>query len=49
MGRTKGSANKPKLANELTLEERMEILTKLLVDTIAAEMEGQVHAATSQR
>ena len=49
MGRKKGSTNKPKLVVELTLEERMEILAKLLVDTVEAEMEGFANATTSQR
>ncbi len=44
MGRRKGSTNKSKLIVELTLEERMEILAKLLVDTVEAETEGQTNA-----
>lgn len=37
MGRNKGSTNKPKVEPELTLEERLEILAKLLLETLEEE------------
>ncbi len=48
MGRRKGSTNKPKHEPELTLEERMEILAQLLIDTVEEERKEPVHAAKSE-
>lgn len=45
MGRKKGSTNKPK--PELSLEDRMEILAKLLIDTVEDELKGREHATES--
>ena len=44
MGRRKGSLNKPELIIELSLEERMELLAKLLLDTIDEESQEREHA-----
>ena len=45
MGRQKGSLNKPKQQPELTLEERMQILAKLLIDTAEEELKVEQNAA----
>lgn len=47
MGRKKGSTNKPKHEPELTLQERMEILANLLIDTVEEEIKEHEHAAGS--
>ena len=47
MGRKKGSTNKPKHEPELTLQERMEILANLLIDTVEEEIKEREHAAGS--
>ncbi len=47
MGRKKGSTNKPKHEPELTLQERMEILANLLIDTVEEEIKEREHAAES--
>ncbi len=47
MGRNKGSRNKPELILELTVEERMELLAKLLLDTVEHEMLEREDAAKS--
>ncbi len=44
MGRNIGSLNKTELVAELTVEERMELLAKLLLDTIADESQEQDYA-----
>ncbi len=47
MGRNKGSRNKPELILELSVEERMELLAKLLLDTVEHEMLERDNATTS--
>lgn len=47
MGRKKGSTNKPKHEPELTLQERMEILANLLIDTVEEEIKEREHATES--
>lgn len=47
MGRKKGSTNKSKYEPELTLQERMEILANLLIDTVEEEIKEREHAAES--
>ena len=47
MGRNKGSTNKPVAEPELSLEERMEILARLLIDTVEDELKGAEHATES--
>ena len=44
MGRNIGSSNKPELIIELSVEERMELLAKLLLDTIDDESQEQSYA-----
>lgn len=44
MGRNKGSLNKSEFMVELSVEERMELLAKLLVDTIDDEAQEQDYA-----
>ncbi len=40
MGRNIGSTNKPNIEQELSLEERMELLARLLIDTVEDEQNG---------
>ena len=44
MDRNIGSLNKTELVAELSVDERMELLAKLLLDTIAEESQGQDYA-----
>jgi hypothetical protein len=44
MGKSKGSLNKPELVIELSIEERMELLAKLLLDTLDDETQEQDYA-----
>ena len=47
MGRNKGSTNTPTVEPELNLEERMEILARLLIDTVEDELKGREDATES--
>jgi len=44
MGRNKGSLNKLELITELSVEERIELLVKLLLDTLDDETQEQDYA-----
>jgi len=44
MGRNKGSLNKLELTIELSVEERMELLAKLLLDTLDDESQEPGYA-----
>lgn len=44
MGRNIGSLNKKEHVEELSVDERMELLAKLLLDTIADESQEQDYA-----
>lgn len=44
MGRNIGSTNKPNIEPELSLEERMELLARLLIDTVEDEQNGSEDA-----
>lgn len=48
MSRKKESINNAEPVIELTIEERMEILVKLLLDTIEDEIKEHADAATSK-
>lgn len=44
MGRNTGSLNKQEVIIELSVEERMELLAKLLLDTVADESQKEEYA-----